>query len=163
MSISSIVVETGANIPGANSYLSVADVIQYGKDRQYTFNTAVSVLIIKAMDYIEALSFKGVKLTRDQALQWPRYDVVVDGYYLDSDTIPLALKKGLAECVIAIDQGDDPLQNLPVRVQREKVDEFEVEYQPGAVQIEVNRKIKNVMWKLLDGGAGHNSVQMVKA
>jgi len=158
MSITSIIVETGNNTSGANSYLSVADVIQYAKDRQYTFQTSVSVLIIKAMDYIETLSYKGSKLTRDQGLQWPRYNVIIDGYYLDSNIIPNDLKKGLAECIIAIDQGNDPMQNIPVQVLRQKVDTLEIEYQPGSPQYEINRKIKNVMWKLLAGGGNSGNV-----
>jgi hypothetical protein len=158
MSITSIIVETGSNVSGANSYLSVADVIQYAKDRQYTFQTSVSVLIIKAMDYIETLSYKGSKLTRNQGLQWPRYNVIIDGYYVDPLIIPNDLKKGLAECIMAIDQGNDPMQNIPVQVLRQKVDSLEIEYQPGSPQYEINRKIKNVMWKLLAGGGNSGNV-----
>lgn len=158
MSITSIIVETGNNTAGANSYMSAADVVQYAKDRQHTFSTSVNVLLIKAMDYIESLSYKGSKLTRDQGLQWPRYNVIIDGYYLDSDIIPNELKKALAECAIAIDQGNDPMQNIPVQVLRQKVDVLEIEYQAGSPQYEINRRIKNAMWKLLASGGNTGNV-----
>jgi hypothetical protein len=59
---------------------------------------------------------------------------------------------------MAIDHGDDPMKNIPVQVLRQKVDSLEIEYQPGSPQYEINRKIKNVMWKLLAGGGNSGNV-----
>jgi hypothetical protein len=46
----------------------------------------------------EQVGWAGYKLTDEQALRWPRYDVYdQDGYVLASDSIPLFLKNATAE------------------------------------------------------------------
>lgn len=156
-----IIVEDGTNISGANSYISEADLTAYATARGITLVTGTEQLLVKAMDYIESLLYKGSKLTRDQGLQWPRYDVIIDGYYFNTTQIPQQLKNGLAECAIAIDQDTDPLRNAPVLVSREKVDVIEVEYSPGSPQYEINRRIKNALWKLLAAGGNSSNVCVV--
>lgn len=117
-------------------------------------DTTAEDLIVKAMDYIEGQSFKGIKLTRDQALQWPRVNVIVDGYYLDSDDIPTLLKEAEMETAMSIHADVDPLANLEKNQKRVKVDVLEVEYFPGQSETFV-RKISNKLRKLLinDGGS----------
>lgn len=156
-----VIVENGSNVSGANSYMSEASLTAYATARGITLVGDETELLIKAMDYIESLNYKGSKLTRDQGLQWPRYNVLIDGYYFDSDAIPVQLINGQAECAIAIDQGDDPLQNLQPKVLSEKVDVIEVSYQPSGSQIEINRRIKNALWKLLaTGGNSGNTINV---
>ncbi len=55
--------------------------------------------ILRAMDYIEDLSFIGFKETETQSLQWPRVNVVIDGFGLDASTIPDELKVAVYEAV----------------------------------------------------------------
>ena len=45
------------------------------------------------MDYIESLSFVGVKHTDLQALQWPRDRVIIDGYSSRNQRNTKAIKK----------------------------------------------------------------------
>jgi hypothetical protein len=56
-------------------------------------DTAIEVLLTKALDYIEAkrAELQGSKLSAGQALQWPRADVSVDGFAVDKNTIPACL------------------------------------------------------------------------
>lgn len=94
----SLTVEDGSLPDGANSYVSVSDTRAFALARGLTLPTtdaAVEVLLIKALDYIEALraEFQGSKLSADQELQWPREGVVVDGYPVDADAIPSVLVK----------------------------------------------------------------------
>lgn len=153
-----IIVEDGSIVTGANSYVTTAELTNYGTARGVTLATDAEQLLIKAMDYIEALNYKGIKQLMTQPLQWPRVYVVIDGYYLNANTIPQQLKNGLMECAIAIDQNTDPLRNAPILVSREKVDVIEVEYSPGSPQYEVNRRIKNALWKLLAAGGNSSNV-----
>jgi hypothetical protein len=130
--MATIIVETGAGLTNSNSYVSEADLATYASDRGITITGTAAVLIIQAMDYLESRQFLGTKSDIDQALQWPRFGVEVDSYYVDSDEIPTLLKQAEMEICIAIDGGVDPLANLGRETKREKVGDLEVEYAVGA-------------------------------
>lgn len=153
-----IVVEDGSIVSGANSYVSTTDLTTYATARGITLEAGAETLLIQAMDYIEGLSYKGTKRTRDQALQWPRVDVYLDGYYFESDEIPQQLKDGLCQTAIAIDQGYGPLVDVPRTTVMEKVGEIEVQYAPGGPTKQINVKIKTALWKLLESGGGQITV-----
>ncbi|MCA8837358.1 MAG: hypothetical protein K8963_05860 [Proteobacteria bacterium] len=130
--MATIIVETGAGLTNSNSYVSESDLATYASDRGVTITGTAAVLIIQAMDYLESRQFLGTKSDIDQALQWPRFGVEVDAYYVDSDEIPTLLKQAEMEICIAIDGGVDPLANLGRETKREKVGDLEVEYAIGA-------------------------------
>ncbi len=158
-----ITVEDGTQVTDANSYVDETDLEAYAAARGITLVTDSEQLLIIAMDYVESLVYKGIKVTKTQSLQWPRTGVYLDGYAVDNDEIPKELKNGLMECAIAIDQGDDPMQNMPIQTKREKVDVIEIEYAPGSAPFEINRRIKNTLWKLLASGSnGSNVVNVSK-
>jgi hypothetical protein len=159
-----IVVEDGSIVTGANSYVTVVELQAYASARGVTIDGQAERHLIQAMDYIENLSFKGYKKTDDQPLQWPRMDVYVDGYLVASNVIPDELKNGLMQCAIAIHEGNDPLQDAPRAVQRQKVDVIEVEYAAGASSVVINKRIMHVLKKLLvGGGTGGNVIAVGKA
>jgi len=85
-------------------------------------------LLIQAMDYIESLSFIGDKASKEQGLQWPRYNVSIDGYSVDAVEIPTLLKEAQIENAIGIDIGVNPLANEERKTTKEKVGDIEVEY-----------------------------------
>lgn len=130
--MATIIVETGAGLTNSNSYVSEADLATYAADRGVTVTGTAAVLIIQAMDYLESRQFLGTKSDITQALQWPRFGVEVDAYYVDADEIPTLLKQAEMEICISIDGGDDPLTNLSRETKREKVGDLEVEYAVGA-------------------------------
>lgn len=160
--MATIVVETGSIVSGANSYVSTATLSTFATDRGITISGTLADLLIKAMDYIESLQYKGVKRTSDQALQWPRTDVYVDTYYVNSDSIPQDLKDALCHCAIAIDQGNDPLQDIPQKAIRKKVGDLEIEYSSGSSAVTINKRIGRMLWKLLDGSSGSNTINVSK-
>lgn len=158
-----IVVEDGSVVSGANSYVNEATLTAFATARGYTLVDDEEVLLIQAMDYIESLSYKGVKRTSTQPLQWPRVDVYIDGYYLNSDTIPQQLKDGLCQTAIAIDQGYGPQVDVPRTTTMERVGDLEVQYAPGGPTRTINVKIKSALWKLLEGGGGTGQITAGKA
>jgi len=101
-----ITVETGSGSnSAANSYASVATLQAYATARGFTLpgtDVACEILLIKAMDYIEALRdrFQGYKSRQSQPLQWPRAFVWVDGYPIATTDIPAQLVH--AQCELAI-------------------------------------------------------------
>ena len=109
---------------GTNSYVTEAELATYAADRAITIEAAdTSVLLIKAMDYIENRRFSGFKTTSEQALQFPRNG---------SETVPEAIKNAQMVAALLIDEGFDLTLVIEPQVKREKIDAIEVEYQDNA-------------------------------
>lgn len=147
-----IIVEDGSLVSGANSYVSEADLTAYAAARGIIIAGSEDELLIQAMDYIESLDYKGDKWTFDQALSWPRVNVVIDGWVQNVEDIPQQLKDGQMETALAIDAGNGPLIDLPRSTSRERVGEIEVEYTPGTSSTVVVRKINYKLRKILANG-----------
>lgn len=107
-----IVVETGSVIDGANSYANLDTLEKYHEARGNTDWTDAdedvrSSALLRAMDYIESLSWEGnpssgsVGASGYQPLNWPRSGVVVQGAEWPDDEIPPQLVKALAEAALA--------------------------------------------------------------
>lgn len=90
-----IIVEDGSVVPGANSYVSVAELVTYAEERGITLPENPESLLIKAMDYLETLDEKyiGEPVDAFQTLSWPRqrHSIIMD--------IPSQLRK--AQLVLA--------------------------------------------------------------
>jgi hypothetical protein len=127
-----IIIEDGSKVAGANSYATEAQLSTYATDRGVTVSGTVAVLLIQAMDALEDKNFIGTKANDDQALQWPRLGVQIDGYSIASDTIPSNLINSQIEIALAIDGGDNPLANQGRETVREKIGDIEVEYGKSA-------------------------------
>ncbi len=158
-----IVVETGSIVNGANSYVSETELTTYAIARGITLVGDEEELLINAMDYIESLAFIGLKWTRDQDLKWPRSDVWIDGYYIDSDTIPNELKNGQMAVAIAVDQGNGPLKTIDRQTKRERVGELEVEYMDGSSSTPIVRTINSSLAKLMKNGGQGQMFKVIKA
>lgn len=128
--------EDGTGKSNSVTYASVVELDAYVLARGLTLTaaneTAKENLLILAMDYLESLNFIGHKYTEAQALQWPRRGAVLDGYYIDVDSIPQLLKDAQMENAIGIDGGTNPLANASRETVKEKVGDIEVEYATGA-------------------------------
>lgn len=99
-----LVIETGAGFPNAQSYVDVETLKAYAKARGETLPTgesALDALLLRAMDFLYGLDFIGTRCTKEQALDWPRYDVMIDGFgYLQTE-LPRELI--FAQCALAIE------------------------------------------------------------
>ncbi len=150
-----IIVEDGTGVANANSYVSEADLITYAAARGVTILPAnTEEFLIRAMDYIESRSFKGLKLRQDQELQWPRTDVVIDSFLNRSDNIPDELINGLNETTLAINNGEDPLADIPRVQQSVTVGAISVDFKEGSTAITTVRKINAALRKVLRSFGG---------
>lgn len=101
----SIIVEDGTVASAsANSYVSLDYVETYCEDRGLTTwmnssdDDSKEQAILRAMDYIDSLPFKGVKEDYDNPLQWPRSDMYdEEGYALEDYEIPAKLMRAVAQ------------------------------------------------------------------
>lgn len=115
-----LIVENGTQVANANSYLALADVVNYCTSRGLDFPSDPVIgeqQIMRAMDYLENLGprYYGAQVSPlTQALEWPRQRVpiateqtvsldygveYVNTLYLDITVIPPRLKNAL--CILA--------------------------------------------------------------
>lgn len=105
-----IIVEDGSGLSNANSYESVSAFTAYCSDRGITLTGTASALLIRATDIIDSLPHCGMKKTITQSLMYPRvFDTyfTVDGFYVDSTSVPALVKKACIEIAIQLDKGHD--------------------------------------------------------
>ena len=131
-----LVVEDGTIVAVANTYVTVAELDSFAALRGVTLPATEpekEVLIIKAADYIESFRdrFQGSKVSQSQPMQWPRYDVTIDGFEIASDEIPQDLKTAQLQAAIEVNAGADLQEPTGKAIKREKVDVIEVEYEAG--------------------------------
>ncbi len=165
----SLTVETGTGAANSESYASVVDADAYhnlrGNAPWLTLTTAEKEEALRrATDYIEqvyGLSFKGLRVSREQALSWPRYDVEIYNYYNDSNVIPALLKNATNALAYKAAQGNlGP--DLTQAVKREKVDVLEVEYMDNSTQLVRFREIDNLLAPLLTTSPSGAMRQLVR-
>lgn len=131
-----LIVETGQQSTTANSYVTVVNYDSYLNAR-YPARTDISdaqaeAYILRAMDYFEELPFVGVKASDVQSLQWPRSNIVIDGYGKSVDEIPKEVLSAIYELAYGFEQGygiNDPISRETVK---EKIGEIEVEYKSSS-------------------------------
>jgi len=143
-----LIVEDGTGKPNAESYVSSAELTAYASDRGITIVGDVDALLLKSILYIDQLSFSGLKLTKEQSMQWPRSNVSIDGFSVELDEIPRLLKDLQFEVSIAIGNGNDPLADVERSIKREKVDAIEVEYLDNSAPFVYSLRIKSLERKL---------------
>lgn len=164
--MATIIVEDGTGKTDSNSYIDEAGLTTYATDRGITLTAATdaakAVLLIQAMDYIEAQPYKGYKYTDEQALQWPRAGVVIDSYSVDTDEIPQLLIDALCETAISVDAGANPLAPVGRSTKKEKVGDIEVEYMDGARDSTYIAAAENKLSKLLKAGSGGISAVAIR-
>ena len=110
-----LTVETGSGSATAESYISVADASTYHSNRgnaawaALASDTVREQCLRKATDYMVAMyrnSWQGCRVDDNQALDWPRYGCVVDGFDIDSSTIPTPIKNACAELALKVASGE---------------------------------------------------------
>lgn len=103
-----IIVEDGTGVDGANSYTTVSGIGVYAEDYGLDAWTAADITdtvreqaVFKSMRYLEALAWKGIKYSSTQNLEWPRsYVYDKNSYLVDEDVVPQAVIN--AQCEIAV-------------------------------------------------------------
>jgi hypothetical protein len=149
-----ISLETGTGSTTANSYISVANYKTYRDDRYAATDPAPSdntiiTYIYRAMSYFESLNFKGHKHTEDQALQFPRGDLVIDGYGIDNDTIPVEVLEAMYELTFAYEQGFAPDAPVSRETIAESVGGVSVTYKNSSAHQTLTPAVTNALRKLV--------------
>jgi len=103
-----LIVETGAGLSNANTYIDVPFFQQYAENMNVDLPAdpeEVKSLILQAMPFIESQPYQGIKASGTQALKWPRKRVRADGYDIAINVIPNDIKNAQAQAALLIAQG----------------------------------------------------------
>ena len=116
-----LIVETGAIVPGADSYVNLAEARStaafYGWALP-TDDTAAEVALRNGANYVGLFEpeMKGSRVSAAQALAFPRQDVTVWGFYLPNTEIPGHLIAAQIAAAVEIGAGLDPRASTDGRV-----------------------------------------------
>lgn len=163
-----LIVEDGSGVANANTYANLATVTAFhaarGNGGWLASSEDAEPAILRAMDYIESLPWKGRRAILSSTLEWPRVDVLDrSGYPVLANVIPQGVI--LALCAAALVELVTPGALAPAlerggMVKREKVDVIETEYMDGAPSSTTYPAIMAPLKGLV--GAG-NVVELVRA
>lgn len=129
-----LVVENGTGLSTAESYISVADAstrhTNFGNTAWTGSDAVKEAALRQATAYMlqaYRLRWQGLRKTVGQALDWPRYDVLVDGFAVDTESVPAEVKNACADLAVKALAGvlNDDLTRTVIR---EKVGPLETEY-----------------------------------
>lgn len=147
-----LTIEDGSRVAGADSYASVEDLVAYAAKYGFTLPATEAeqeALLRRAALQMELMRWKGVKVRAEQALAWPRYDVVVDFEVLPFTYIPARIQYGQLALACEIHADDlSPPELARGPVVREKVDAVEVQYSA----------VRNVTGRLLPAAPDRQSL-----
>ena len=114
---------------GTDSYATEAELLAYATARGITISGDQTQLLIRAMDYLENQRFIGYKAASDQALQWPRTGVMIDGWDIDSTVTPNKVKVAQMEVALSMDADSDPMAVTDPDVKSQTVGTISITYQ----------------------------------
>lgn len=128
-----LVIETGAIVAGATSFVTRSEIVAYAAARGVTLpdESTTDVHAIAAMDYLRTQCFRGELVDLAQPLMFPRKGLIdgdtVDGY---EHTIPAAIKQ--AQLQLALDSANGVVlvasRNPAAELKRVKVGPLEREF-----------------------------------
>ena len=160
-----LVLEDGSGLTNSNTYSLEAGFVAWLLGRGYVLSGTLSAenLLIQSIDYLETLAYNGSKNTFEQALQYPRTNVYIDGFSVPSDFIPNELINSQYQIAWSIDQGVDPMATAGQDIKSERVEgEVEVVYQDDTSSQAVITSVNRALRKLLaNSGASFRANQTV--
>jgi hypothetical protein len=166
----SIVVETGTGASNSETYISVADASTYHTARgnaawaALASDTVREQALRKATGYMVATyrnRWQGTRKVEDQALCWPRYSVVVEGYLVDDDIVPEIVKRACAELALKA-AAEDLAPDLEQVTISQTVGPIRTDYDRYSPQWKRYRAIDAMLLPYLKSGGAGSCVGLVR-
>jgi hypothetical protein len=153
----SLVTENGTGQATAESYISVANAdarhTAFG-NTAWTGTDAVKEQALRRATAYMTQAYRGrwtgTKLTSAQALDWPRWGVMLEGFPVASDSIPADIANACADLALKA-LADDLAPDLTRAIVREKVGPLETEYAAYSSQATSYRAIDMALSAYLTG------------
>lgn len=158
-----LIVEDGSGKSDADSLCSVAFADTYHAGMGNTAWAALNATTAKEPALRKATQimlgrfrgrWKGSRVKQTQALDWPRYDVVVDDYPLSHTAIPADLVRAVAEYALVVSAGTDLAAPIGPAVISKTVGPISVTYAQGASQVTKYPAAEMLLGQFLDSSAG---------
>ena len=154
-----LIVENGTGMATAESYISVAGIDArmsgFGNDTWATITTAEKEEALRRATTYMLQAFRqrwaGYRMTSTQALDWPRWGVMVDGYTVLSTIVPADVAAACADLAFKAAAGD-LVPDLTRGIIREKVGPIETEYDRASPQSTRRPSIEMLLSPYLTGG-----------
>jgi hypothetical protein len=154
-----LVHETGAGLADAESFCSVAFAdarhTAFGNSAWTGADSVKEAALRKATAYMEQSyreRWTGCRVNSTQALSWPRYSVVVDGYSVDSDIVPADIANACADLALKA-AAADLNADITRAVVRKKIGPLETEYDRNSPQSKRYRAIDMALAPYLKGSS----------
>ncbi len=147
-----LIIEDGSGVANANSYVTAQQWDDWATARgiSHTHSTnQIEEFILTAMDYIEAQNFIGRKATDAQSLQWPRTEVYIDSYSVNSDEIPNQLKNAVYEVTRTASDGNFALSARDRQTTQEKIGDITVTYKNNAGMKKETPAVRSALRKIV--------------
>ena len=130
----SLIVENGTGLSTAESYISVANAdarhTAFGNSAWTGTDAVKEAALRRATAYMQQAyrgRWIGSRLTAAQALDWPRWGVMLEGFAISSAAIPADVANACADLALKA-LADELAPDLTRAVIREKVGPLETEY-----------------------------------
>jgi len=179
--MTTLVVEDGSVVPGANAYLSLADADAYHALRGNAAWDALDddtkeAALIKATDYMIQMyrpRWKGSRMDQNQVLDWPRGYVYLQPFIkgalfpfgtfpfmVPNDVVPDLVKNACAELALRV-SAFDLLPDLTQGVERETIGPITVQYDKYSPQRRRYSAVDAMLAEFLSPG-GDVSTRLVR-
>ena len=138
-----LIIEDGTQVANSNSFVNDAAYVAYAALKGLTVGATASereIDLLAGIDYLlgQEGSLQGYRVSSTQAMFFPRTDVYLYGWAINSDSIPENIKNAQMEAA-AYSTSGALLNNTQMNnVMKEKVDVLEVEYFKGGSRSNVN-------------------------
>lgn len=155
-----LIVETGAGLANAESYISVANAdarhSAFGNTAWTGTDAAKESALRRATAYMlqaYRTRWKGTRFSETQALDWPRYvPDLIDGWHVNTDVVPAEVANACADLAIKALAGTLN-SDLERAIVREKVGPLETEYSPYSPQAKRYPAIDQALAPYLTGSS----------
>lgn len=163
-----IIVETGAIVPGAESLCTVAFADDFHSSRGNTLwatlseaekEQALRRFTIHAEGRYRG-RWKGSRVSIDQPMDWPRYAVIVDGFTLPSTSIPVAIQNAWAMGAFKA-ASEDMDADITQGVKSVRVGVVEKTFDENSSRVKKYSAIDRLLQSFLRGG--ESTISLVRA
>lgn len=159
-----VIVETGSQVLGADSFVSEAELEAYADKRGIAITGDSTTLLLEAASYCEGLQFLGNRLTKAQKMEWPRSGVVLSGFAVATDEIPDILKTLQIEVALFHDVHGNPRSNIERLAISEQVGSIAVTYSDKSpLKLSYSQVITTLANKLIGRSSGGMSVPLFRS
>ncbi|NHZ94556.1 DnaT-like ssDNA-binding protein [Massilia sp. CCM 8734] len=168
-----LIVEDGSGLAGAESYASVAAADARCSSLGVASWAALAeaakeIALRKATIFMAAYRTRwaGRRVYRHQALDWPRYDVMVDKFLIASTIVPAEVVAACIDLSVRSGNGEDLMPDLDTGsnvLKRTKVGPLEDEYFQNTVDArERFTAVDTLLTPYFGTAGGSNSIRLVR-